>query len=103
MRRLILLALVALSGCVTTRVQPGAESVRVTTNADVVQGCEYLGAVKASDRMNGGLIGQDAAEENVDRRLKNKTHAMGGNVVHVQRGGAVYAGASMRGEAYRCD
>lgn len=91
-----------LASCVTTRLTPDASRVRVTGNSAVVSGCEYLGDVKASDRMNGGLVGQDAAEENTDRRMRNAAAAMGGNVVHLQRERADYFGASARGEVYRC-
>lgn len=94
--------LAALSGCVTTRLSSEGEAVRVTSNSEAVQGCEYIGEVRASDRMNGGMLGQGAAEENTLRRLKNRTAEMGGNVVLLTTANAGMAGASTLGEAYRC-
>ena len=78
MRRFAILAGIVLAGCVTTKVTPEGESVRVTTNPEAIKGCRYVGDIQASDRMNGGAFGQDAAEENTFRRVKNATAAMGG-------------------------
>ena len=101
--RLALLLLVALlPACVTTTLKDGAEAVRVTDNVDAVKGCKYLGEVVASDRMNGGLLGMDAAEENTYRRLKNRALELGANTVHVQRASTSPVGAKARGEAYQC-
>jgi hypothetical protein len=103
MRAAALVAIACLlAGCVTTTLQPGAAAVRVTTNPDVIASCSYVGQVKASDRMNGGLLGQDAAEENTHRRLQNRAHAMGGNAVFVNSSAADLSGARARGEVYSC-
>jgi Domain of unknown function (DUF4156) len=90
------------SACVTTQLTPAAQKVRVTTNVEVVRGCKFVGEVKASDRMNGGMFGQDAAEENTYRRLKNRAAQIGGNVVLLNRASTGYSGATARGEVYRC-
>lgn len=103
MRRIaVLVAALAISGCVTTQLKPGAESVRITSNPEVVRGCKVIGEVRAADRMNGGMVGQDAAEENTYRRLRNAAVDMGANVVYLERAGTGYYGASARGEAYIC-
>lgn len=102
MRVVFALLLPLLSACVTTKLASGADAVRVTDNADVVKSCQYIGEAKASDRMNGGLLGMDAAEENTYRRLKNRVVEMGGDTVHIQRASTTQAGASLRGEAYKC-
>lgn len=91
-----------LSGCVTTKLAPGADAVRVTSNGETVKDCKFLGEIKASDRMNGGF-GQGAAEENTDRRLKNQAIEMGGNVVLLNRANTSYFGSSARGEVYACE
>lgn len=99
---LLVCAAAMLSACVTTTLKQGAEGVRVTDNEDVVKGCKYIGEATASDRMNGGLLGMDAAEENTYRRLKNRVFEMGGDTVHLQRASTSQLGASVRGEAYKC-
>lgn len=101
-RTAVAVAALLLSACVTTQLKPGADQVRVTTNAETVRGCESLGNIKASDRMNGGVFGQDAAEENTDRRLRNQAVALGGNVVFLDRASTGIDGSSARGEVYRC-
>ena len=88
--------------CVTTTLTPAGQKVRVTTNAEAVRGCEFLGEAKASDRMNGGAFGQDAAEENTYRRLKNHAAEMGGNTVLMNRAHTGLHGSSARGEVFRC-
>lgn len=91
-----------LASCVTTKLTERGEQVRVTTNNEVVRGCKYIGEVKASDRMNGGAFGQDAAEENTDRRIKNAAAEKGADTVLLSRADKSGLGASARGEAYFC-
>lgn len=102
MRILAIGAVLLLAGCVTTKVTPEGEGVRVTTNPEAIKGCRYVGDIQASDRMNGGAFGQDAAEENTFRRVKNATAAMGGNVAFLQHSDVSVYGASKRAEAYNC-
>lgn len=102
-RSLLTLAiLLSTAACVTTSLTPAGQKVRVTGDPGVIRGCEYVGDVQASDRMNGGAFGQDAAEENTYRRIKNKAAALGGNVVLLNRGNTNFQGSSARGEVYRC-
>jgi hypothetical protein len=95
-------ALLALAGCVTTELSPRARLVRVTSSGAVVRDCKFIGDVQASDRMNGGWLGMDAAEENTERRMKNRAAAMGGNVILLNRTDKGYFGAGARGEVYDC-
>lgn len=87
-------------GCAT--VTPAGQKVRVTANPEVVRGCKYIGEVKGSDRMWGGLAGQGIAEDNAVIRLKNKDAAMGGNVVLMTVASTNTSGSSQRGEAHFC-
>lgn len=93
---------VMLVGCVTTRVTPAGENVRITSNPEAVRGCAFLGNVKSTDRMNGGILGQVAAEENASRRLQNAAAEMGANTVFMTAETTGMSGAVKRGEAYRC-
>lgn len=68
---------VALTGCVTTQLTPKAQMVRVTSNPEAVRGCTLIGNIDASDRLQGGMMGQMAAEENANRRLQNKAAEAG--------------------------
>jgi len=101
-QRAIPFAMIMLAGCVHVQLTPEGEKVRVTSNADAVKGCKLMGNVDASDRMNGGIAGQMAAEENAQRTLKNKTAAMGANVVLVSTSTTGMSGSRVRGEAYAC-
>lgn len=98
----MLFALSLVTGCVTTQLTPEAQAVRVTTNADAVKNCKYIGAVDGSDRMNGGMVGQMAAEENANRRLRNNAAKMGANVVLMATSTTGMSGSRERGEAYAC-
>jgi hypothetical protein len=102
MKRSTLLFALLATACVTTRLTPEAERVMVTTNPDAVRGCALLGNVDASDRMNGGMVGQMAAEENAQRRLKNKAAEMGATHVLFTSSTTGMSGSRTRGEAYRC-
>lgn len=95
-------SVIAVAGCVTTQLTPGGQRVRVTPNPDVVRGCTYLGPIESSDLMNGGMIGQSAAEENANRRLRNDAAKMGANVVLVSTSTTTTSGSRVRGEAYGC-
>ena len=91
------------SSC-TTALVAGADKVRVTSNADIVKGCEYLGDTKAQSNQaamwGGGASNVD--EENVHTMLKNQAFKMGGNVVLLQSSAATPGTTIFRGEVYRC-
>jgi len=103
MRRIVfaILALPLIS-C-TASLTPMGAKVRVTTNPDVVRGCEFLGNASASSGW-GGPAGGNIGEESVQNQLQNKTAEMGGNVLFLTSNKAGGYGGSSRGvgEAYRC-
>lgn len=101
-RAAIAIAATALASCVTTKLNERSASVQITANAEAVRGCRYVGEVHAADRMNGGLFGQDAAEENTYRRMRNQAAELGASIVLLHRAETGYNGASARGEAYAC-
>lgn len=86
--------LVVLAACVST--SPGGAKVRVTSNPDVVKGCEFLGNVKATSGW-GGPAGTGLGTSNTEKTLQNKTAELGGNVVFI-----IASGVHATGEAYRC-
>ncbi len=91
-----------LSSCVYTTLTPEGAKVRITANPDVVRPCTLVGEVKGADHWNGGIAGQGAAEETATRELKNRTAAMGANVVFVTTSHTNTSGSVQRGEAYKC-
>ena len=95
-------SLILTSACVTTKLTPAAERVRVTTNVEALKDCKLLGNVDASDRLNGGMAGQMAAEENTNRRLRNKAAEMGANTVLMVTSTTGMSGSRSRAEAYAC-
>ena len=101
--RTLIPALLIGAGCVTTSLTPEAKLVRVTANPDAVRGCKLLGPVQGHDGMNGGMIGQGAAEENALRKLRNHAAEMGANVVFLPPTAVKFSGSTQRGEAYHCE
>ena len=99
-RFLVALALVTTS-CIST-LTPQGQFVRVTSNPDAVHGCTLIGEVKGAEHMWGGVAGQGLAEESAMRELKNRTAAMGGNVVMITTSHTNTSGSVQRGEAYKC-
>lgn len=97
-----LMMILLCSGCVTVRLSPDGEMVRLTSNPEVVRNCKYVGQVKGSDHMNGGLAGQGAAEENAMREIRNNAAEMRANTVHILNVTTGTSGSAVRGEAYQC-
>ena len=104
MRRAIWLCPVLLVlGCVTTKLSPEAEVVRLTSNPEVVRECRFLREIAgiSTNRQDGGspILREAAARAS----LRNNAVAIGADVVLVA--GAMAVGAvvsTQRGEAYRC-
>jgi uncharacterized protein YbjQ (UPF0145 family) len=96
------LATLSLMACVRVALEPGAETVRVTASQDAVKGCKSLGLVKGADRLQGGIIGQGAAEDNAMTRIRNHAHQMGANTVLMITSRAGMSGSSAQGEAFSC-
>ena len=91
-----------LVGCVRVALEPGAEAVRVTASQQAIKDCKSLGLVKGADRLQGGVIGQSAAEDNALTRVRNHAHEMGANTVLLISTNAGSSGSSAEGEAFVC-
>jgi hypothetical protein len=98
----VFLLCVAASACIRVQLTPEAERVRVTANSEAVKGCKLVGEVTGSDRLNGGMAGQMAAEENANRFLKLNAANMGANTVLITGSTTGMSGSRKRGEAYAC-
>jgi Domain of unknown function (DUF4156) len=94
--------LASLAACTRIVLTPEEDAVRVTANAETVKGCKLLGEVEGSDLMNGGMIGQSAAENNAYKFLKRNARTMGANAVLLSTESTTMSGARKRGEAYSC-
>jgi hypothetical protein len=90
----------ALVGCVTTTATGAPAKVRITSNPEAVHGCKFLGNVRGDDHLNGGQFGQAAAEESATKEMRNKTNAVGRNVILMVRSTTNTGGSSQLGEAY---
>jgi hypothetical protein len=98
----IALVVAVLPGCVTTSLSQAGTNVRVTSNPDVVKGCKYIGEIVGRDRLNGGALGQAAAEQNADNLIKNHAAELGANVVFLSTNETGFSGSTKRGEGYSC-
>ena len=87
----MLLVLSAAARCATT-VAPGAEKVRVTTNAKDVEGCRLIGQVDAPGPFN--------MPNDWKIQLQNATLAAGGDTVF--RTGPLAMTKHVSGMAYTC-
>lgn len=90
------------AGCVRVALEPGADAVRVTASQDAIKSCKSLGLVKGADRIQGGPIGQGAAEDNAMTRIRNHAHRMGANTVLLITSLAGTSGSALQGEAFAC-
>lgn len=91
----LLVVVITLTACVSANQY--AQKVRVTSNPDVVKGCEFLGNVKAMSGW-GGAAGSGVAARNIEETLKQRTWELRGDTVYVVRN----EGSHGSGEAYRC-
>ena len=101
-RSLILLSFVIVAGCGRTRLAPQAEIVRVTLNQDEVNRCRRVGNVEASTRRYLWFPGAGAAQESVNRQLRNDAAKMRANVVLIRGSMTSMSRSYARGEAYSC-
>lgn len=88
------------SGCATTLSNKGS-LVRVTSQAEEVKDCKYLGQVTSSSSW-GGFAATGLGFENAMNELKNKAAEMGGNVLLTQVISNTMGGTRMIGDAYYC-
>ncbi|MBX2849119.1 MAG: DUF4156 domain-containing protein [Acidiferrobacterales bacterium] len=82
-----LLLLLALTACAATKLQPAAAMVRLTHTEPNSHDCQFLGDITgAQDNI---FASSENLETGARHDLKNKAHAMGGNVVYLltQRAG----------------
>lgn len=98
MKRIAILACMALAGCVST--QPGAEKIVMTINPAQVAGCKLLGQVNVNqvNWFGPGQMQSDAATD-----LRNRALKMGGT--HVLTAGAspvMQAAVLQTGDVYKC-
>ncbi len=93
------LGLAVSSACVS--VTPAGEKVRVTTSAEVVHECTYIGVVEGRSSW-GGYAGQSTGEKNSMAKLQNNAAAMGADTVLIVTSHSGMGGSQQRGEAYRC-
>jgi hypothetical protein len=78
----------ATAACTTVVLAPGAERVRVTTNAADVAPCKAVGSVKAP---SGSTFDGEAT-------IRNQALGLGANMIFVTR----YVSGSEEGVAYNC-
>ncbi len=98
----LVVALLAFTGCHNVNLSPEAKAVRVIRDASLVRTCRFVSDVESSDRLSGGLINRDKAEENAYKILKDKTAKLGANTVLISAATSNYRGAGMQGKAYAC-
>ena len=108
MRRLptlsaLVAALVVSTGCMTT-ITPAGKQIRVGSEKERNESCEFITIVTASNSM-GFTTGQDV--ESVMNELRNKVAAAGGNAMRILTAnttGNWFEGTSSQGaaEALRC-
>ena len=84
-------------GCTVATTQAG-QSVRLTSNPEVVRGCQFLGNVTGSSVLTGRWV-QQAGAEDAQNDLKEKVAAQGGNTAFVD---ANNGASGVTAEAYSC-
>ncbi len=96
------IAVLAIAACHNVNLSPEAKAVRVIRDASQVRSCRFVSDVESSDRLSGGLVNRDKAEENAYKILKEKTAKLGANTVLISSATSNYRGAGMQGKAYAC-
>lgn len=96
------IAALALAACHNVKLTPEAEAVRVLREPSQVSRCRFVDDVVSSDRLSGGLINREKAEENAYKILKQKTAKLGANTVLISSSTSGYQGAGLKGKAYAC-
>ena len=96
------LLLITLSACHNVKLTPEAEAVRVIRDASQISRCRFISDVESSDRLSGGMINREKAEDNAYKILKQKSAKLGANTVLVSTSTSGYQGAGMKGKAYTC-
>jgi len=114
---IVVLILLTLTACASTMLEPEATMVRLTHVEPSTEECQFLGDITGSqgDFLRGAFTSNENLETGARHDLKNKAHAMGGNVVYLltqragQSGGFYEDGGSVEqtnvtlpGNVYRC-
>ena len=100
--RAFLLGTVTLGACHRVNLSPEEDSVRVLRDPNQVTRCRFVKEVSSSDRLTGGIVNREKAEENAYKILKQKTARLGANTVLVDRSYSGMAGTAMKGKAFAC-
>lgn len=96
------IVVLTVAGCHRVSLSQQEEAVRVIRDASQVSRCRFVRDVESSDRITGGLVNRDKAEENAYKILKQKTAKLGANTVLVAAASSGYTGSAMKGKAYSC-
>ncbi|RLA21948.1 MAG: hypothetical protein DRQ62_08710 [Gammaproteobacteria bacterium] len=107
---LILIMVISVAGCAIS-LQEGAEIVQLIYIQPNEENCRFIGQTSASD---GGMVSGDFMSDAKIHRstanmMKNRTYAMGGNVVYIQQQfnknkdlTKTMTNQSMQGFVYQC-
>lgn len=90
---------IALSGC-ATKVDPGAETIRFVSNAELVRSCRFI----QQSTFGAHSLPIDTTRENVMTQMRNAALAIGGTHVLTSGPQVTMPGpaATMTGDIYRC-
>ncbi|MDA3947357.1 MAG: DUF4156 domain-containing protein [Helicobacteraceae bacterium] len=103
---LFLTIYITFSGCsVTNMLQPDAANVQISENMPNSVECTYLGEVIGAEGKlyNYLFISNYDLTEGARNDLRNKAHALGGNVVQIETRSSYYSTSTVYvGNVYRC-
>lgn len=111
-RVLLSILVLSLVACSSTKLNLGAEKIRVVT--ETPKGCKFLGQVSGSQGnfFSGKFTSNSAMEEGAMNDLRNETHKLGGDTLHLltnragvtgdKHGGSTQTNVTMTGSAYEC-
>jgi hypothetical protein len=100
--RALSLAAMCLAGCHRVTLSPQEQAIRVIRDPAQVSQCKFVKDVESSDRLSGGLVNREKAEETAYMILKQKAAKLGANTVLLSTASSGYSGAAMKGKAYAC-
>jgi hypothetical protein len=95
-------AIFGVAGCHRVTLTPQEQAVRVIRDQAQVSQCKFVQEVESSDRLSGGLVNREKAEETAYMILKQKASKLGANTVLLSTASSGYSGAAMKGKAYTC-
>lgn len=95
-------AVLGVAGCHRVTLSPQEQAIRVIRDPAQVSQCKFVEDVESSDRLSGGLVNREKAEETAYMILKQKAAKLGANTVLLSTASSGYSGAAMKGKAYTC-